>query len=80
MIEKYLELIKISEKIDRKKLHKISSAIDSIIQDGLEEEFDVVCSWCKKMKIGDTWVEEEPSGEKRLTHTICPECFKKFFG
>ena len=79
MIKHYLKLIKISEKIDNKNFNKISSELDSVIQNSLEDEFDVICSWCNKMKIGDAWIEEEPSGKKKLSHGICPECLREFF-
>ncbi len=32
----------------------------------------IQCAWCKKI-VG----EKEPLQDKRVTSTICPECFKK---
>ena len=48
-------------------------------------KYQSVCSWCKKVKVGDEWVEvQNPFRELdlfssetpvQLTHGICPTCF-----
>ena len=48
----------------------------------LLEGFLPVCSWCKKMRINDHWEDMEvyisDHSEADFTHTVCPECRKKY--
>ena len=50
----------------------------------LLEGFLPVCSYCQKIRFNGHWeeMEEYVSGhsEASFTHTICPECRKKYFG
>jgi hypothetical protein len=33
-----------------------------------------VCSWCRKVKIGEKWVRFYIEREMSRTHGICPDC------
>jgi len=48
------------------------------------EGFLPICSYCKKVRKGDEWtsLEEYMSdhSEALLSHSLCPECFKKYHG
>lgn len=35
-----------------------------------------VCAWCKKVRVGGTWIVTPPEGV--VTHGICPECAAQF--
>ena len=43
-----------------------------------------VCSWCRKVRLNDRWEDMEDyvsdHSEADFTHTICPECNKKYYG
>ena len=40
------------------------------------DEFARVCSWCKRMRVGDRWVSDDPETDY-ITHGICPRCEQK---
>ncbi|MCE5249877.1 hypothetical protein LLG96_06615 [bacterium] len=48
------------------------------------EGFLPVCSFCKKIKTGDTWIPIEEYISKNsnavFSHGFCPECAKKYYG
>ena len=51
------------------------------------EELVVVCSWCKRVKVNDHWLEVEDAVKllglfnaarmPRISHGICPHCFEQ---
>ncbi len=46
------------------------------------ESFINVCAWCKKLKVGDSWITFEQYMEEyqgtRSSHGICQECYHQF--
>jgi len=54
------------------------------------DEIMVVCSWCKKMKAKDQWVEVETGVERlglfnhsllpQISHGLCESCAEQVFG
>jgi hypothetical protein len=38
-------------------------------------EFQRVCAWCGRMKVGESWLGKRPAESQPITHGLCPECY-----
>ncbi len=48
------------------------------------EGFLIVCSFCKKIRIGNEWIPIETfiseKSEAKFSHGLCPDCLEKHYG